>query len=301
MGRIKNEIGNRYGSLLVISQSDKKSDNPNNRGIYWNCLCDCGNTVIVKGTALRSGNTKSCGHCSRQHHEDLVGQVFGELTVLAYAGTDQWGKAKWKCQCSCGNVHEVTTNLLRTGKTTSCGCRKGGRENLTGQRFGRLTVEKYSHTANQKAFWFCRCSCGGRIVVDTQSLKRGNTSSCGCLISKGEAMIHDILNEWGINYTTQKTFPDLKDKSLLRFDVAIQDLDKIWLIEFDGYQHFHDGDGWNTVEHLQDTQKKDGIKNTYCADHHIPLLRIPFYKTKDEIQQMIKHFLQETNYGITKI
>ena len=87
---------------------------------------------------------------------DLTGKTFGNLTVIErdweYQKKNNYEKPYWKCQCSCGNMHEVTTNLLRTGKTTSCGCRKGGRENLTGQRFGRLTVEKYSHTANQKAF-----------------------------------------------------------------------------------------------------------------------------------------------------
>lgn len=295
MGKIKDEIGNRYGSLLVVAKSDKKSDNPNNRGTYWNCQCDCGSMVVVKGTALRSGNTKSCGHCSRQHHEDLIGQVFGSLTVLEYAGTDKWGKAKWKCKCECGNTHEVTTNLLRTGKTTSCGCRKGGREDLTGQSFGKLRIERYSHTENKKAFWFCKCSCGGSIVVDTQSLKRGNTSSCGCLVSKGEDMVRNILNEKGVSYITQKTFSDLKDKGLLRFDFAIQDLDKIWLIEFDGYQHFNSGGGWNTDQHLEDTKRKDKIKNDYCEQHSIPLLRIPFYKTYNEIKQMIDNFLKEEN------
>ena len=89
MGRVKDETGNRYGSLVVVSKSEKKSDNPNDRATYWNCQCDCGNVVCVKGTALRSGNTKSCGHCSRQHHDNLVGEVFGKLTVLQYAGTDK--------------------------------------------------------------------------------------------------------------------------------------------------------------------------------------------------------------------
>ena len=293
MGRVKDETGNRYGSLVVVSKSEKKSDNPNDRAIYWNCQCDCGNVVCVKGTALRSGNTKSCGHCSRQHHDDLVGEVFGKLTVLQYIGTDKWGKAKWLCQCSCGNTHEATTNLLRTGKTTSCGCGKGGREDLVGLQFGRLTVKHYSHTSNKKAFWFCECSCGGSIIVDTQSLKRKTTSSCGCLISRGEEQIRTILNNLQIPYSTQQTFPDLKDKNLLRFDFSVLKNGKIYLIEFDGYQHFYSGGGWNTEEHLKDTKRKDELKNNYCAENNIPLLRIPYNKNKEEIEQMIIKFLQE--------
>lgn len=53
----KNEIGNKYGKLTVISRakSDKKDH------IFWNCQCECGSVVQVNGTHLRSGHTKSCG------------------------------------------------------------------------------------------------------------------------------------------------------------------------------------------------------------------------------------------------
>lgn len=53
---------------------------------------------------------------------------------------------------------------------------------LTGQRFGRLTVVKrYENTANNKARWLCRCDCGKTAVVLSDSLRSGATSSCGCL------------------------------------------------------------------------------------------------------------------------
>ena len=53
---------------------------------------------------------------------------------------------------------------------------------LTGKRFGRLTVIKKS---NKKRYgrlsWDCQCECGNYIVVATQSLNSGETKSCGCL------------------------------------------------------------------------------------------------------------------------
>lgn len=54
------------------------------------------------------------------------------------------------------------------------------REDLTGKVFGRLTVLYYSHSKNRKAYWACQCSCGIAKFVQTQCLKSGNTSSCGC-------------------------------------------------------------------------------------------------------------------------
>src|SRR4051812_49164425 len=46
----------RFGRLTVLSRA------PSWRGrAMWLCLCDCGNEKIVRGTALTSGNTASCG------------------------------------------------------------------------------------------------------------------------------------------------------------------------------------------------------------------------------------------------
>jgi hypothetical protein len=55
--RIVNEIGNRYGRLLVL----KKVPNPVSTAAYWECQCECGALAYVTGNALRSGRTQSCG------------------------------------------------------------------------------------------------------------------------------------------------------------------------------------------------------------------------------------------------
>jgi hypothetical protein len=55
-------------------------------------------------------------------------------------------------------------------------------ENLTGQRFGRLMVIKfYERTKSGHSRWLCECDCGNSTIVYGNSLKRGITSSCGCL------------------------------------------------------------------------------------------------------------------------
>jgi hypothetical protein len=55
------------------------------------------------------------------------------------------------------------------------------RKDLTGQKFGRLTATRFSHTANMKANWECTCECGSTVVVPAYGLKRKSTQSCGCL------------------------------------------------------------------------------------------------------------------------
>ena len=51
---------------------------------------------------------------------------------------------------------------------------------LTGQRFGRLTVLRPAENIDQRTAWFCRCDCGREAVVKTCHLRSGHTSSCGC-------------------------------------------------------------------------------------------------------------------------
>lgn len=52
----------------------------------------------------------------------LVGQVFGRLTVMSEAGSNRHGKAMWQCTCSCGKSKTTTGALLQSGRVRSCGC-----------------------------------------------------------------------------------------------------------------------------------------------------------------------------------
>ena len=54
----KNEIGNRYGLLTVISMDPERDQYGR---VKWICQCDCGTIKSINGADLRSGNTQSCG------------------------------------------------------------------------------------------------------------------------------------------------------------------------------------------------------------------------------------------------
>jgi hypothetical protein len=61
MSKLINRIGDRYGRLVVISRAKNKISPQGQAKTYWNCLCDCGNTIVVSANDLRSGHTRSCG------------------------------------------------------------------------------------------------------------------------------------------------------------------------------------------------------------------------------------------------
>lgn len=115
---------------------------------------------------------------------DLTGQRFGRLTVIERAENMGHGTA-WLCRCDCGNIKEIRSNSLRRGATSSCGCALCGEHpdkivDLSGQRFGRLTVIKQAGRKNGKIAWLCKCDCNKQIVAVGNSLKSGNVKSCGC-------------------------------------------------------------------------------------------------------------------------
>lgn len=117
MGRFVDRAGKRYGKLLAIEKTDKRDASG---AIVWRCRCDCGNIVDVSGTALRK--QKSCG-CQSVKLNDLTGKVFGRLTVLKRIGYKETGHTSmWECVCACGNKTTASSNDLKRGNVTSCGC-----------------------------------------------------------------------------------------------------------------------------------------------------------------------------------
>ena len=97
------------------------------RHCYWLCKCKCGNQVVVVGTSLINGQTKSCGCLRKNKIIDLTGKKFGFLTVIEIAKNpteNNTRDAYWLCECKCGNRKIINGKHLRMGLTKSCGCYK---------------------------------------------------------------------------------------------------------------------------------------------------------------------------------
>lgn len=117
---------------------------------------------------------------------DLSNQRFGKLVAKKVAGRDKYNRATWLCICDCGTEKVIQSGNLRSGNTRSCGCEKnavgkGGLRDLTGRKFGRLTVVERDMDFIGKVYWLCECTCGNRTVVWMGHLVTDHTKSCGCL------------------------------------------------------------------------------------------------------------------------
>lgn len=122
---------------------------------------------------------------------DITGVRFGRLIAIRATSKGRHGCIVWKAKCDCGKVGEYSSFNLRIGKTKSCGCfaletQKRIRKDLTGTRFGNLVVRRLSNKRNKhnQIIWECICDCGKEKSILSNSLVRGDTTSCGCYRSK---------------------------------------------------------------------------------------------------------------------
>lgn len=99
--------------------------------------------------------------------------------------------------------------------------------------------------------------------------------------SYGEMKIAEILDELGLHYEREYTFPDLVASSgrNLRFDFAIFDDEGNieTLLEYDGEQHYM-VDGRKGNKGLIQQRYNDNQKNQYCQAHGYRLIRIPYWQ-----------------------
>lgn len=123
-----------------------------------------------------------------KYARDITGQRFGRLTAVCPTDRRLCGHVVWECRCDCGRTAFVPRNNLIRGNTQSCGCMhsqavsESTRNDLSGQRFGRLTaVYATDRRISGSVVWECRCDCGNTVLVSAASLCKGDTASCGCL------------------------------------------------------------------------------------------------------------------------
>ena len=107
-----------------------------------------------------------------------------------------------------------------------------------------------------------------------------------CKRSKGEEKIEKYLIENNIIFEYQKKFKDCKDKQELPFDFYLPELNTC--IEFDGELHFKSYEHFGGDKKLKYYQQHDKMKDKYCKNNNIKLLRI---KYNDNIEEKLKSFL----------
>lgn len=123
--------GVKVGSVIVQEYAGKS---------LWKCKCKCGKEINVKTfnltEALKNGKNYACTECSIElRRNELTGKTINAWHILEYVGN-----GVYKCQCKCGDIHEIAGKTIKMGLSKSC--RKCGCEKMIETR-----IEKYGDTA----------------------------------------------------------------------------------------------------------------------------------------------------------
>lgn len=224
---------------------------------------------------------------------DLSIEKFGRIQPLHPTEQRKNGSVVWVCCCDCdkNKTFEVPAYYLTGGKKKSCGCLKQEKDRMPkgnvideiGHKYGHLTVvARAGSDKNGQAIWSCQCDCGNPNLIQVLggNLRKGHTISCGCeRRSHGEVIVKNLLDQAGIPYETEKGLFRYANNHIARFDFFV---DNKYLIEYDGETHYKKNlHGWHTEEKLNAQLERDVIKNQWCKENNIPLIRIPYTHTKE--------------------
>ena len=300
-------IGEKINGLLVLGLDEKKNNQlklerkqglRKNAPVYYLCQCDCGNILSLAKQKIKSRKSDGCTECNKKDFKQYVNQQIHDWYIMEYLGNK-----KYKCRCSCGNIKEVNCYNVLEGLSKNCGCIRKEKisevrsiNSLIGNIYGRLKViDEIGKNKHGKTICKCLCECGNEVEVLSNSLRTNHTISCGCTKSLMPSIIKIFLEDLGYKVEMEKRVNlDNKDIAYISFDLYIQELNLA--IEYDGEPHFKPIDFANkgiewAIEHLELTQYRDNIKNQYCYQNDINILRIP-YTRKDTYKELIIEIIE---------
>jgi hypothetical protein len=168
-----------------------------------------------------------------------------------------------------------------------------------------ITPYNISRGSSKSVWWPCLRDTNHPNWLVSVNDRTGHESGCpSCCIRKGPDKINTFLaTQQGIVYGIEKRFDNCRSIRPLSFDFWIIIGDRLFLIEFDGIQHFQavrfGGMSQEDAEiSFKANQARDVIKTKYCRDNYISLLRIP-YTELDLVETYVTMFLQDPGSKIS--
>jgi len=254
----------------------------------------------------------TCNECAIKRRAEkqrinVIGNKYGRLTIVETIPNTH--PTKVKCICDCGNKYIGWQADIIGEHTQSCGCLQRERASEANTKDWAGVISDHGieflcqDVMNDKGQWLWKCRCGicGTVFSALPArINNDHITSCGCALqSSGERFITNILEELNAEFDTQYSFSDCRSVNVLRFDFAVfNNSNLLYLIEYDGKQHFEPIDLFGGIEGFKDRQKRDAIKNNYCEKYNIPLLRIPYTFSTEEIKKTIyEYHLSVTTAG----
>lgn len=219
-------------------------------------------------------------------------------TLEDYVYTSVHGKIKVKC-LKCGHEYDKRINDLLHGYGCNHCANLTRRNNeelkelvneITNREY--TLVSSHSRTRDIATFRHNSDNCKNKDRIFTMKIHNFitlgqrcpfcNSNSLGLRESKGIKKIKKLLNEHSIPYDSETKFKGCKKPTTghhLPFDIYLEELNTV--IEYDGIQHFKSIEYFGGDKRFNETRLNDSIKDDFCKENKINIIRIPYNKTND--------------------
>lgn len=274
--------------------------------------CSCGTEFTTTYNRFQSQNKRTCDACGRRAADAAKRLTLAEVCNMIRQNSDceyvsgeyKNRKSRIRVRCSCGEEFETTLDRLLhyngSGACAKCGIKQRNRlrkhtlESVreTAIRRGAELVSKEYQNAHQLLTFRCECGAEFRTTFN-RFLTSGKVrcNACSGYESNGEYRIRKWLIANDIPFVAQKTFLGCGSaKRPYFFDFYLPEFNLC--IEFDGRQHFEavdfsgHQDEDTQARALWDLQCRDLVKDIYCEEHGIGLLRIR-YDESERIEDIL--------------
>lgn len=284
----------------------------NDKLLKFKCLC--GEEFDATFAKFKDRNKRQCNDCGRINQKDLAKLDYNYVknfvndnsNCILLSSEYINNSEKLSFICECGEDFKMSFAKFKDSNRRQCySC--GIKIRIDGSKSNYEDVKLFIESKNCKLIskeynrakdrLKIQCFCGEVFSTSFDVFQRELSGKQRCnictnKISVYEKIVKDILNDCNITYIMEYTFDDCKYKKKLRFDFAVFDKFNLkFLIEVDGAQHFRPLKNYGGKKAFEEGKKRDEIKNKYCKDNGIMLIRLPFYKYK-EFDMIIKQYIK---------
>ena len=277
--RLKENYKNKIETLTPhINSKSKIKVRCNDCGYEWQ---------TTSQSLLRGQGCKLCHTLSQRKGKDKFLEEFTKNYNTKYELLSDYVNANTKVKVKCNLCDNIWFSKPYHLSHTKCGCpicankERVLKTTKSQEKFIDDVYHKYNDRytvvgqyMNAKTKLEIRCNnCNNIWKIVPYSLLQ-NTGCPICNQSKGENLILKFLETNNILYNSQYVFNDCKNKYVLHFDFYLPELNIC--VEYDGIQHFKSIEFFGGEEALKYTKNNDKIKNKYCQENNIKLIRIPY-------------------------
>lgn len=284
--------------------------------------CKCGNHMNVSFNAFRKGNG-ICHNCFKKENpfhlkfklEDIKSYIEdnSNAKLMSNEYIDCFSHLNIMCECgreySCSFAHIKQQDKIQCPK---CAIKHTSDKNrlsfeeiekrikdIYGDEYDLVSIDNYQNF-KKGTITVRHNTCGNTYstLLHTMIVKNRRCKICERNESLGVKKLSGWLNSQEIEYIREYTFEDCKHLKKLPFDVYIPSLNLC--IEYDGQQHFKPVRKFGGEEGFKVAKLRDGIKNGYCKDNNINLLRIKYTNYKRLEKVMLNFFEKYADTELTK-